>query len=166
MIRERTPTDGEAIRQVNDAAFGGTDESRLIEDLRAAELAMIELVAVEQSAIVGHILFSQLAVMLDGRPIRALALAPMSVRPSRQRCGIGSGLVRHGLTLAHERDWQGVIVVGHPGYYPRFGFSAELARPLVSPFAGDAFMALELVPDALKGGTGLVTYPPAFGIPS
>ena len=164
MIRERILVDDEAIRHLNDEAFGGPYESRLVEDLRTTELAMIELVTVKQSEIVGHILFSQLAVTLNGRPIRALALAPMSVRPNRQRCGIGSDLVRHGLHLARERDWQGVLVLGHPGYYPRFGFSAKLARPLASPFSGDAFMALELVPGALKGGTGLVTYPPAFGI--
>ncbi|MGE3650938.1 MAG: GNAT family N-acetyltransferase [Reyranellaceae bacterium] len=166
MIRERNPADDEVIREVNDAAFGGSDESRLVEDLRAAELAMIELVAVEQSAIVGHILFSRLAVALDGRPIRTLALAPMSVWPGRQRRGIGSGLVRHGLNLARERGWQAVIVLGHPGYYPRLGFSARLARPLKAPFTGDAFMTLELVPRALHGVDGQVVYPPPFGIVS
>ena len=166
MIRERTPADDEAIRHLNDVAFGGPDESQLVRDLQAAELAMIELVAVEEKAIVGHILFSQLAVTSGGGQIKALALAPMSVRPERQHRGIGSALVRAGLQQARERGWQVVIVVGHPEYYPRFGFSASLARPLAAPFSGNAFMAIELEPGALQGGEGRVVYPPPFGIAS
>src|ERR1700752_2951175 len=94
LIRECVPTDDEAIRHLNDAAFGGSYESQLVGDLRAAGLAMIELVAVEHGAITGHVLFSQLAVAVGDRQIRALSLAPMSVRPDRQHRGIGSRLVR------------------------------------------------------------------------
>jgi len=72
--------------------------------------------------------------------------------------------VRGGLDLARACDWRAVIVLGHQGYYPRFGFSAALAHPLKAPFSGDAFMALELAPGALQGEEGRVTYPPAFGI--
>lgn len=162
-IRERLSTDDEAIRHLNEAAFAGSYESQLIGDLRAAGLAMIELVAIEQSAITGHVLFSQLAVAVGDRQIRALSLAPMSVQPDRQREGIGSALVRAALQRAQRQGWAAIIVLGHPGYYPRFGFSAALARPLTSPFSGDAFMALELVPGALRGGAGRVVYPSAFG---
>ena len=111
-------------------------ELQLVKDLRAVGLAMIELVAIEHSVITGHILFSQLAVAVGGRQIRALPLAPMSVQPDRQHHGIGGRLVRRGLDLARERRWQAVIVLGHPGCYPRFGFSAALAQPLASPFSG------------------------------
>ena len=163
-IRGREPGDDEAIGRLNDLAFAGRCESRLIEKLRAASLAAVELIAVEQTAIVGHILFSALDVTFGQKPVRALALAPMSVRPDRQRHGIGSTLVRAGLESAREQGWQAVIVVGHRSYYPRFGFSAELARTLRAPFTGDSFMALELVPDALRGRDGRVVYPPAFGI--
>ncbi len=166
MIRERTPADDEAIRHLYDGTFGGSYESQLVEGLRAAALAMIELVAVEQSAIVGHILFSQLAVTLGGVQIRALSLAPMSVRPDQQRRGVGGSLVRRGLELARERGWQAVIVLGHPDYYPRFGFSATLAQTLEAPFSGASFMAMELAPGALQGGEGRVVYPPPFGIGS
>ena len=159
-IRGRTAADDSAIRWLNDDAFGGTYESRLIEDLRAA----VELVAVENDDIVGHILFSVLATTIDQQAVPALALAPMAVRPDRQRRGIGSVLVRAGLSLARVRDWRAVIVLGHQKYYPRFGFSAALARPLEAPFSGDAFMALELEPGALRGEKGRVTYPPAFGV--
>src|SRR5262245_56482882 len=99
VIRPREVGDDEAIRRLNNTAFGGTYESKLVEDLRAARLAAIELVAFE-NAVVGHILFSALEVTFGTRAVRALALAPMSVRPNRQRCGIGSGLVRHGLGQA------------------------------------------------------------------
>jgi putative acetyltransferase len=165
-IRGRTAADDAAIRRLNDDAFGGNYESRLIEDLRAAGLDAVELVAVEKDDIDGHILFSVLATTIDGRTVPTLARAPMAVLPDRQRRGIGSALVRAGLALARDRDWQAVIVLGHKGYYPRFGFSAALARPLEAPFAGDTFMALELAPGALQGKKGRVTYPPAFGVPN
>jgi putative acetyltransferase len=164
VIRERRTADDAAIRRLNDEAFGGPYESRLIEDLRAAGLAAVELVAVEDDRIVGHILFSVLATSIDRHSVPALALAPMAVRPDRQRRGIGSALVRAGLDLARERDWRAVIVLGHKSYYPRFGFSAALARPLKAAFSGDAFMALELAPGALQGKQGRVTYPPAFAV--
>jgi putative acetyltransferase len=163
-IRGREPGDDAAIRHLNDLAFAGRYESQLIEDLRAANLAAIELIAVEQTAMVGHILLSRLDVSHGQKPVRALALAPMSVRPDRRRHGIGSTLVRAGLESARERGWEAVIVLGHRNYYPRFGFSAELARTLRAPFTGDTFMALELVPGALGGPDGRVVYPPAFGI--
>jgi putative acetyltransferase len=163
-IRGRTAADDAAIRQLNDDTFGGHYESRLIEDLRAAGLDAVELVAVENDDIVGHILFSVLATTIDRQTVPALALAPMAVRPDRQRRGVGSALVRAGLDLARDRDWRAVIVLGHKGYYPRFGFSAALARPLETPFSGDAFMALELAPGALRGEKGRATYPPAFGV--
>lgn len=164
VIRGRALADDEAIRRLNDDAFEGPDESRLVDELRGADLAAIELVAVEQMAIVGHILFSALGVTLDAAPVRALSLAPMSVRPGHQRRGIGSALVRAGLARAGKDGWHAVIVLGHPHFYPRFGFSTDLARPLAAPFSGDAFMGLELVPDALRGQGGRVVYPPPFGL--
>ena len=140
-IRRRTPADDAAIRRLNDDAFGGNYESRLIEDLRAAGLDAVELVAVEDHQIAGHILFSALAATVGREVVPTLALAPMAVRPDRQRRGVGSALVRSGLALARDRDWRAVIVLGHQGYYPRFGFSAALAQPLKAPFSGEAFMA-------------------------
>ena len=163
-VRRRLPADDDAIRRLNDAAFGGPAESRLIADLRAAGLAVIELVAPQHDDIVGHILFSALSVRSDGRPVDALALAPMAVRPDRQRAGIGTALVRAGLAAARGGKWQAVIVLGHPSYYPRFGFSAARARHLTAPFRGDAFMALEFSAGALDGAAVSVVYPPAFGI--
>lgn len=164
VIRERTPGDDDSIRRLNDDAFNGVVESTLIDALRATGFAAIELVAVEAAEIVGHILFSALATKMEAEAVPTLALAPMAVRSDRRRRGIGDRLVRTGLDLARRREWWAVIVLGHPCYYPRFGFSCEKARQLRAPFSGEAFMALELVPGALEGDTGQVTYPPAFRI--
>jgi len=166
VIREREPADDGAIRRLNDLVFGGPFEGKLIEELREAFIDAVELVAVEDGAIVGHILFSALTTMVDDDAVPTLSLAPMCVHPERQRSGIGTALVEVGLELARRREWQAVVVLGHPDYYPRFGFSAELASGLDSPFDGDSFMALELVPGALDGDDGLVVYPAAFGLVS
>jgi putative acetyltransferase len=164
-IRPRTPADDAAIAVVNNLAFEGPDESRLVAALRDSGAAAIELVATEEAVIVGHILFSVLDVTVGKRPVKTLALAPLAVRPDRQRVGIGSALIRAGLEQARPDGWEAVIVVGHRAYYPRLGFSPALARHLASPFSGDAFMALALRDGALRGGTGRVVYPPPFGVP-
>jgi putative acetyltransferase len=164
VIRARTPADDAAIARVNDAAFGAAGEARLVEALRAAGLAAIELVAVEDNGVVGHILFSILEVTVDGRAVTALALAPMAVAPAHQRTGIGGALIRTGLDRARTNGWDAVIVLGHPHYYPRFGFSAAPARHLKAPYSGEAFMALALRPGALDGQSGRVAYPAAFAI--
>jgi putative acetyltransferase len=165
-VRNRRAEDDDAIRALNDAAFGGTYESTLIDGLRSAKLDAIELVATDDREIVGHILFSTLQVELTERSVRALALAPMAVHPARQRSGIGSVLVRAGLDRARDTGWQAVIVLGHKAYYPRFGFSAARAHHLAAPFHGDSFMALDLSPGALDGSGGRVVYPAPFGIAS
>ena len=166
VIREREPEDDAAIRNLNDLVFGGPFESKLIDELREAFIDAVELVAVEDGVLVGHILFSALTTMVDDDAVPTLSLAPMCVHPDHQQSGIGTALVEAGLELARRRDWQAVVVLGDPDYYPRFGFSAELASGLDSPFDGDSFMALELVPGALDGEDGLVVYPAAFGLVS
>jgi putative acetyltransferase len=164
VIGTETPGDIEAIAALNHAAFGGEEEVEIIARLRHDGLVALSLVDRDADAIVGHVLFSDLDVVVDGRPIRAVALAPMAVTPARQRQGIGSRLVRQGLSTLKDHGYEAVIVLGHPGYYPRFGFSAALAAKLAAPFSGPAFMALELKPGALAGARGAVRYPRAFRI--
>ncbi len=160
---EKTP-DHQAIRQVNEAAFGTTEEADLVESLRRDGTALISLVAESGGRPVGHILFSRMWIDTATGAIAAVALAPMAVSPEYQRQGIGKKLVGRGLVELRARGEQIVIVVGHPEYYPRFGFSSLLTRPLESPFASEAFMALELCDGALDGVRGRVRYPPAFGL--
>jgi putative acetyltransferase len=163
-IRSETSGDAPAIAALNREAFGGPCEAEIVERLRAENLVAVSLVGVETELIAGHIMFSDLAVEFDGREVSAVALAPMCVRPDRQRRGLGSALVRAGLDAVSEAGYEAVIVLGHPEFYPRFGFSSSLAEKLNSPFQGSTFMALELVPGVLRGARGKVTYPPAFGL--
>ena len=162
IIRDEAQTDHGDIRALNQAAFGGDHEAGLVDRLRTEKLVRASLVAVEADEIIGHILFSTLSVTMDGWKVCAAALAPMAVAPGRQRQGIGSTLVRAGLGAVTAQGFEAVFVLGHPAYYPRFGFSATAASKLTSPYAGEAFMALELTPDALRGTAGSITYPEAF----
>jgi putative acetyltransferase len=161
-VRLERAEDQAAVGEVNRLAFGREEEGRLVEALRAGGHARLSLVAEDEGRIVGHILFSGLPIVKQRDEINALALAPMAVIPQHQRRGIGSMLVREGLRTCAERGHRIVIVVGHPGYYPRFGFSARLAERLTAPLSGDAFMALELSPGALEDVEGEVAYPPPF----
>ena len=112
----------------------------------------------------GHILFSRMSIETASDRVPAVALAPMAVLPEQQRRGIGGKLIKQGLDLLRGQGEQVVIVLGHPDYYPRFGFSTDKALSLVSPFSPEAFMALELRPGALAGVRGKVRYPDAFGL--
>ena len=163
-IRPERTTDHGMIRQVNEAAFNGVEEADLVESLRRDGLVLLSLVAELNDRIVGHILFSRMAIDSQSGAIEAVALAPMAVLPEHQREGIGGKLIQRGLDRLRHLGEQIVIVVGHPEYYPRFGFSAGEARGLESPFPSDAFMTLELRDGALDGIRGRVRYPAAFGV--
>jgi len=149
---------------VNEAAFGRSDEADLIDRLRVEGAVLLSLVAEFDGQIIGHILFSRMTVETAQGPVAAVSLAPMAVQPDRQGRKIGSQLVGRGLAQLRDRGERIVIVLGHPHYYPRFGFSSEKARYLASPFPPEAFMALELSDGALKGIHGAVRYPSAFGL--
>lgn len=163
-IRKAEAADLPAIRKIHDAAFGGPAEGRLAAALIADGRDAISLLARLDDAPVGHILFSPLTVTVDGHPIRALALAPMGVLPAYQKRGIGGALIEAGLAAARDASWAAVIVLGHPQYYPRFGFRAALTAGFQAPFQGAAFMGLELQPGALSGRKGKIIYPVSFGI--
>jgi len=150
------------ITEAFTAEFGRSDEAALVERLRVAGLVEIELVAERDGAIAGHIVFSRLGVEADGRVLRALALAPVSVKPGLQSRGTGGRLIEAGHARARSLGFEATFLLGHPRYYPRFGYSAAAARPFRSPFAGEHFMALALAPGALDVSAGAVTYPTAW----
>jgi len=139
IIRDEKQTDLNAIHELTAAAFRRPDEAVLIGRLRSDGACAISLVAVEGDEIVGHVLFSGMTA-----PFRALGLGPVSVKPSRQRCGIGSLLIRTGLSRARAAGWQGVFVVGDPNFYIGFGFNIVLAAGFMCRYAGPHFMALAL----------------------
>lgn len=162
-IREDEPDDYEAIRRVNESAFGSPAEADLVEALRKGGYVIASLVAETEAGVVGHLLFSRLPIETVGGSIPAASLAPMVVAPEVQRQGIGSLLVEAGLAFCREQGERIAFVLGHPAFYPRFGFSSERASTIASPFGGgEAWMALELAPGSLSGVTGRVVYPPPF----
>jgi putative acetyltransferase len=162
-IRPETPADFAAIHEVNRLAFGQEAEAELVDGLRDGGFVRLSLVAEVEGQIVGHILFGRLPIITETGVVEALSLAPMAVLPTHQRRGIGTRLVEEGLRDCRDAGHKIVVVLGHPAFYPRFGFSAKLAEPLTSPFGGgEAWMAVELVPGALAGVVGRVEYPPPF----
>lgn len=159
MIRRADPADHAAIRAVNVSAFPSPAEAAIVDRLRETGDVLVELVAERGPMILGHIMFSRLAA---DRPGLFAALGPMSVLPDLQRSGLGSQLVQEGVRACQDLGADAVIVLGHPDYYPRFGFSAEAARLVSSPYSGSpAFMAQALTAGALSAPF-TITYPDAF----
>lgn len=134
VVRDEIPEDYEAIGNLNRLAFGGNGEAELVDRLRSTGFGVVSLVAIEDGEIVGHILFSELPIETDQGVIDAESLAPMAVHPKWQRQGIGSALVQQGVEICRELGKSIVVVLGHPGDYPRFGFSAELQRIFTAHF--------------------------------
>lgn len=162
VLRAERPGDAAATAAVNRAAFDGDAEARLVDALRRDGPVIASLVALSGEEVVGHILFSQ--AWIDGTRSRTTvaSLAPMAVAPARQRRGIGSALAAEGIKVCRRHGYGAIIVVGHPSYYPRFGFTARAVAHLESRYAGNAFMGLDLVPGFLERADGRVRYPDAF----
>ncbi len=161
-IRSETEADLVAIGEVNRVAFGGEREARLVDELRAAGYARLSVVAAEDGRIVGHVMLSEAGIQTENGPIEALALGPVGMLPDRQGEGIGSALIREALSRWARAGHRIVVLVGHPGYYPRFGFSAGLAENPSFAYSGKAFMALELAPGVLSGASGRLRFAPPF----
>lgn len=165
IVRQETAEDIRAIDVVNISAFQGEDEAQLVTELRmsAAFIPELSLVAEVNGRIVGHVLlFAVTLVGQDGEK-RILALAPMGVVPSQSHRGIGSALARAALTKAGSLGYGGIVVIGHPEFYKRFGFKAasEWKIKCSVPVGEDAVTAYELVKDGFKNG-GAVRYPQVF----
>ena len=163
-IREEKDTDRDQIWQLNAEAFETEAEANLINALRDSGVSLISLVAEEDTRIVGHILFTPVELIGDSTNLKLTGLAPMAVAPKLQRKGIGSQLVKTGLDrcLAHGHD--AVVVLGHPDYYPRFGFVPSLTYGIKPEFdvPAEVFMLKVLRDDALDGRSGIVRYHQAF----
>lgn len=163
-VRPERPEDACQVRHLNELAFGQPTEANLVERLRQACSDSLSLVA-EDDTVVGHILFTPVVVESARRRVLGMGLAPMAVRPDRQRQGIGSQLVRRGLDLLRERGCPFVVVVGHPEYYPRFGFEPASRHGLASQWDGiphAAFLVLVLDRHAMAGVSGVAKYREEF----
>jgi len=164
LIRPERETDHATVHAINAAAFPTPLEADLVDALREQAHPLISLVAESDGTILGHILFSP--VTLDSRPgLPIMGLAPMAVTPEHQSSGIGSALVRAGLEECRQKGFSAVVVLGHPEYYPRFGFVPAVRYGLRSEYdvPDEVFMVQELVPGALQGATGTIRYHAAFG---
>ncbi|MBM3819307.1 MAG: N-acetyltransferase [Acidimicrobiia bacterium] len=165
LIRPERPSDAGQVREVNTLAFGGPLEADLVDRLRDNCADALSLVAEQDGAVVGHILFTPVTITSGGRDVVGMGLAPMGVRPERQRQGIGSALVRHGLDLLRERRCPFVVVVGHPEYYPRFGFARASLHGIRSQWDGiaeDAWMVAIIDRQAMAGVSGMASYRDEF----
>ncbi len=155
-----------SIREVLTAAFGRTSEAELVEAIRNSPnfIPQLSIVATEDGNVLGHILFSPIVIETKEQTVSALALAPLAVTPTRQREGIGSQLVQVGLSKCRELGHSIVVVLGEPRYYGRFGFQTASKFGVQAPFPvpDEAFMVLELKPDALRDVRGTVQYPAYF----
>ncbi len=165
-IRPERSGDEAVIYEINRSAFNGDDEPKLVDAIRVSDgfIPTLSLVAEQEGRIVGHVLFSRAAIRTEDGEIPVLVLAPIAVLPEFQNRGIGSKLIYAGMEHARELGEKIVVLIGHPWYYPRFGFKP--ARPLgidyPTPIREEAFMVLELIPGALEGIRGTVAFPPAF----
>ena len=138
------------------STFGRLSEAELVGALREAGDSIVSLVADDDGQIIGHVLLSKMDA-----PFPALALAPVSVIPPRQRSGIGSALIKRAVSRARDGGWAAIFVLGDPNYYKRFGFDQEATAGFTSPYAGRHFMVLKLSP-SLPATTGVLRHAPAF----
>jgi putative acetyltransferase len=166
-IRSAAQSELPAIAKLHRAAFASTalgyhGEGELVAALHRDGDALVSLVAEMDGVMTGHALFSRMTVAADGAPLRAAGLAPVGVLPDRQGAGIASALICAGLQQLAETGVQISFVLGHPGYYPRFGYSAEVAAPFASPYAGPHFMALLLDKALQIPKSGRADYAAAF----
>ncbi len=168
IIRPVESADFDTVDAVHRAAFASTafghqGEAELVRAIHADGDALVSLVAEMDGRTVGHVLFSRMEVEADGAALNGAGLAPVAVLPERHGEGVGSALIWRGLGMLQAHDIQISFVLGHPDYYPRFGYSADTARPFASPFAGPHFMALLLDKAVQLPESGRARYAPAFG---
>jgi putative acetyltransferase len=164
-VRAEGPADRGAVAAVLEAAFGRRDEAELVSELRSRASPRLSLVALQADEVVGHVFFSPVRLDLRaGAPVAAGGLAPLGVTPASQGRGVGSALVRAGLSACSGLGWRAVFVLGEPAYYSRFGFELAAPRGLryESPAFDPGFQLLEIDAGAMSGCRGWVRYDDAF----
>lgn len=166
-IRTEERKDYQEVYSLNEEAFGGSDESLLIERIRASEqfIPELSLVAEEAGNIIGHVLFSKAVVVDEGKEQDVIVLAPVAVKPERQKTGIGSQLIQEGLRRCRDLEYGLVLLIGHPSYYPRLGFKPARQFQLeLKQFKvpDEVFMVYEVIEGSLGRIKGELLYPGAF----
>ena len=161
-VRLEEPRDVAGVRETNEQAFGAPLEARLVDAVRGSA-GSISLVATVDDRVIGHILFTAVSIE-PSVSVRVAGLAPLSVRPQYQCVGVGGQLVRAGLEECRRSGYSAVVLVGHPEYYPRFGFvpADTMGLECEFPVPREAFMVIELEAGALAGLAGVVRYRAEF----
>ena len=171
-IRSEEPPDISFVRALHRKAFGRPAEGQLVDVVRAGAETTFCLVAVDDAdpqaprsggGVVAHVLFCPVSIQ-SPKSCKLIGLGPMAVDPDHQRVGLGRRLIEEGLVRCRAAGYDGVVVLGHPAYYPKFGFVLAVTSGihLEHEVPGDPFMVLELTPQALDGVTGVVRYLPEF----
>lgn len=167
-IRTETKNDYKHVFNLNYLAFENRDdEAKLVERIRFSNcfIRELSLVAEEQREIVGHVLFSKAKIIQENGEKEVLVLAPVAVNPSVQKKGIGSNLIEEGLRRAKDLGYGLVFLIGHPNYYPKFGFQPARKHGMEQiqfEVPDDVFMVCELIEGELQQTNGELRYPPAF----
>lgn len=173
IIRQERADDYLRVEQVVEKAFQQVEmtdhtEHHLVKRIRQSDafIPELSLVAVfkETDEIIGHVLCSKITIKHESQNVNSLALAPVSVLPPYQHKGIGRSLIQTAIQIAKALQYESMIVLGHPAYYPKFGFEKTSKWDIQAAFdvPEEALMALELQEDALKGISGTIVYPNAF----
>jgi len=164
-IRLEKPEDVQQVRSIHERAFRQPTEADAVDRLRLTCPEALSVVAEDDGRIVGHILFTPVVIESPKRKVEGMGLAPMAVLPKCQRQGIGSKLVEHCLKILRERGCPFVIVLGHPEYYPRFGFVPASTYNLTSQWKNvpdESFMILVFDEEILQGVSGVARYRDEF----
>ena len=163
-VRPERPEDYADVRRVLEAAFPTPAEAQLVERVRAAATDRVAWVAERAGSVIGQVLLTPVTIGSGDRAARGMGLGPVSVDPAHQRRGVGGALIEAGLAACRARGDRLVVVLGHPSYYPRFGFEPAWPHGLYygTPGENPAFMVRGLVDGALEGLAGEVRYVDAF----
>lgn len=169
IIRPETNEDRQAIFNINLQAFNSNTEPELVDRLRDSDwfIPDLSLAAEQNGVLVGHALFTRLTSRRENGDIAiVISLGPVAVLPELQNQGIGSKLIREGLKKCAALGYGAVVLVGHPEYYPRFGFVPAGAQGFTLPLEApdEAFMVAELISGELDKVRGTIEYPPEWGL--
>ena len=166
IIRREIPDDIPEIHELNIEAFDGPGEARVVDQLRKSCDPFLSIVAEVNGQVVGHILFTPVRLVSDqGATLLGMGLAPLAVNPEFQNQGIGSILCKAGLEEMQTSGTPFVVVLGHPKYYPRFGFEPAANFDLRCGYEGvpeEAFMIKIFQPQKLEGLSGVIYYRKEF----
>jgi putative acetyltransferase len=167
IIRPETAADYDAIRKVNDEAFGRTLEAKLVDAIRESDrfVPELSLVAVSEGQTHGHVISSY--VDLEPGARRVLQVGPLAVLPSHQRRGVGSALMEETIRIADARGEQLLLLEGNPKYYERFGFTPSDAVGIEPPpeAPGPQYFMIRPLVGYDPAFRGRAIYPPeTFGI--